>query len=152
MKTRNHRTIEILLVEDDLDDIRLLVEGLKQTTMCYNLSFAHDGIEAMAFLRRLGKFADATRPDIILLDLNMPRKDGREVLAEIKQDPDLKLIPVVVLTTSADEDDLRHMYDLHANSYVTKPTDLQQFMTVVKLIEDFWLGVVRLPARGGEGT
>jgi CheY-like chemotaxis protein len=124
-----------------------MVEALKQTTMSYNLNFARDGIEAIAFLRRHGKSSAAPRPDIILLDLNMPCKDGREVLAEIKQDLDLKLIPVVVLTTSADEDDLRRSYDSGANSYVTKPTDLQQFMNVVKAIEDFWFGISTLPGR-----
>jgi two-component system response regulator len=115
--------------------------------MCYNLNFAHDGIEAMAFLRRHGKSSASPRPDIILLDLNMPCKDGREVLAEIKQDRDLKLIPVVVLTTSADEDDLRRSYGAGANSYVTKPADLRQFMNVVKAIEDFWFGISTLPGR-----
>jgi two-component system, chemotaxis family, response regulator Rcp1 len=127
-----------------------MVKGLTQMTMRYNLNFAHDGIEAMDFLRRQGKFTAAQRPDIILLDLNMPRKDGREALAEIKQDLDLKLIPVVVLTTSADEDDLRHSYDAGANSFVTKPADLQQFMNVVKAIEKFWFGISTLPGRSVE--
>src|ERR1700729_3420209 len=147
MTSKNNRPIEILLVEDDLEDVRLMVEGLKQMTMRYNLSFAHDGIEAIDFLRRRGKFSAAQRPDIILLDLNMPCKDGREVLVEIKQDPDLKLIPVVVLTTSADEDDLRHSYFAGANSFVTKPADLVQFMKVVKAIEDFWFSISTLPGR-----
>jgi two-component system, chemotaxis family, response regulator Rcp1 len=147
MTFQNGRVIDILLVDDDLEDLRLMVEALKQTTMCYNLHFAHDGVEAMAFLRRQGKFAAAPRPDIILLDLNMPCKDGREVLAEVKQDRDLKLIPVVVLTTSADEEDIRHSFGLHANSYVTKPADLQQFKFVVKAIEDFWFGISTLPCR-----
>jgi two-component system, chemotaxis family, response regulator Rcp1 len=124
-----------------------MVEGLKQMKMRYNLSFAHNGIEAMEFLRRQGGFPTAPHPDIILLDLNMPRKDGREVLAEIKQHPDLKLIPVIVLITSADEDDLRHSYDSGANSFVTKPADLQQFMNVVKAIEDFWFVISTLPGR-----
>jgi two-component system, chemotaxis family, response regulator Rcp1 len=124
-----------------------MVEGLKQMTMRYNLSFAHNGIEAMDFLRRQGKFPAAPRPDIILLDLNMPCKDGREVLAEIKRAPGLKTIPVIVLTTSADEDDLRHSYDSGANSFVTKPADLQQFMNVVKAIEDFWFVISTLPGR-----
>jgi two-component system, chemotaxis family, response regulator Rcp1 len=110
-----------------------------------NLSFARDGIEALAFLRRQGKFGAAPRPDIIFLDLNMPRKDGREVLSEIKQDPDLRHIPVVVLTTSADEEDVLRSYHLHANCYVTKPVDLQQFMKVVSSIENFWFTVVKLP-------
>jgi chemotaxis family two-component system response regulator Rcp1 len=122
------------------------VEALKQTKMHINLSFARDGIEALAFLRRQGAFAAAPCPDIILLDLNMPRKDGREVLGEIKEDPDLKRIPVVILTTSADEEDIMRSYNLHANCYVTKPVDLTQFMKVVSSIEDFWFTVVRLPA------
>jgi len=147
MKLPKSRIIEILLVDDDLEDIRLMVEGLKQMTMCYNLNFAHDGIEAMDCLRRQGKFLTAQRPDIILLDLNMPCKDGREVLAEIKRDADLKTIPVIVLSTSADEDDLRHSYGSGANSFVTKPADLQQFMDVVKAIEDFWFGISTLPGQ-----
>ena len=151
MVFQSSRIIEILLVDDDLEDIRLMVEGLKQMTTSYNLNFAHDGMEALDFLRRQGKFPAAPRPDIILLDLNMPRKDGREVLAEIKQDLDLKVIPVVVLTTSADEDDLRNSYHSGANSFVTKPADLQQFMNVVKAIEDFWFGISTLPGRMGAG-
>src|SRR3984885_12406138 len=122
--------IEILLVDDDAGDVRLTVEALKHTKMHINLSFARDGIEALAFLRRQGQFVAAPCPDIILLDLNMPRKDGREVLSEIKEDPDLKRIPVVVLTTSAAEEDIMRSYNLHANCYVTKPVDLQQFMKV----------------------
>jgi CheY-like chemotaxis protein len=142
--------IEILLVDDDPGDVRLTVEALKQTKMHTNLSFARDGFEALAILRRQGKFAAAPCPDIILLDLNMPRKDGREVLGEIKEDPDLKHIPVVVLTTSADEEDILRSYNLHANCYVTKPVDLRQFMKVVSSIEDFWFTVVKLPVhRGG---
>jgi CheY-like chemotaxis protein len=137
--------IEILLVDDDPGDVRLTVEALKQTKMHTNLSFARDGIEALAFLRRQGKFTNAPCPDIIFLDLNMPRKDGREVLSEIKQDPDLRQIPVVVLTTSADEEDIMRSYHLHANCYVTKPVDLQQFMKVVSSIENFWFTVVKLP-------
>ena len=145
MKTQDSRIIEILLVDDDLEDIRLMVEGLKQMTTRYNLNFAHDGIEAMDFLRRQGKFPAAQRPDIILLDLNMPCKDGREVLAEIKQDENLKRIPVVVLTTSRAEEDVVRSYNLHANAYVTKPVDLVQFLEVIRTIEAFWLAVVTLP-------
>ncbi len=126
-----------------------MVEALSQMTMRYNLNFAHDGIEALDFLHRRGKFSAARRPDVILLDLNMPRMDGREVLAEIKQDHDLKLIPVVVLTTSADEDDLRQCYDSGVNSFVTKPPDLQQFMNVIKAIEEFWFGITKLPGHCG---
>jgi two-component system, chemotaxis family, response regulator Rcp1 len=121
------------------------VEALKQTKVHANLSFARDGIEALAFLRRQGKFTAAPWPHSILLDLNMPRKDGREVLAEIKEDSDLKRIPVVVLTTSADEEDIMRSYNLHANCFVTKPVDLQQFMKVVRSIGDFWFTVVKLP-------
>jgi two-component system, chemotaxis family, response regulator Rcp1 len=146
----NAHMIEILLVDDDLGDVRLTVEALKQTKMLTNLSFARDGVEALASLRRQGKYAAVPRPDIILLDLNMPRKDGREVLSEIKEDPDLKQIPVVVLTTSADEEDVLRSYDLHANCYVTKPVDLAQFMKVVTAIEDFWFTVVKLPGGGRE--
>jgi two-component system, chemotaxis family, response regulator Rcp1 len=142
--------IEILLVDDDAGDVRLTVEALKQTKMHINLSFARDGFEALAFLRREGKHAAAPCPDIILLDLNMPRMDGRELLGEIKQDPLLQRIPVVVLTTSADEEDILRSYHLHANCYVTKPVDLQQFMKVVGAIESFWFTIVKLPvcARG----
>ena len=145
MPLPNGRMIELLLVDDDLEDIRLMVQALKQTKVHTSLSIARDGVEALAFLRRQGPFTAAPRPDIIFLDLNMPRKDGREVLNEIKQDPDLKNIPVVVLTTSADEEDVLRSYDLHANCYVTKPVDLQQFMKVVRSIEDFWFTVVKLP-------
>jgi CheY-like chemotaxis protein len=142
----NPNIIEILLVDDDAGDVRLTVEALKQSKLFTKLSFACDGIEALAFLRREGKFGDAPRPDIILLDLNMPRKDGREVLSEIKGDADLRRIPVVVLTTSADEEDVLRSYDLHANCFITKPVDLQQFIKVVAAIEDFWFTVVKLPA------
>jgi two-component system response regulator len=115
--------------------------------MYHNLNIVHDGIEAMDFLRRHRTFPDAPRPDIILLDLNMPRKDGRELLAEIKQDPDLQLIPVVIFTTSANEDDLRQALGLGVNSYLTKPADLQQFLRVVQSIQDFWFGISTLPSR-----
>jgi CheY-like chemotaxis protein len=137
--------IEILLVDDDLGDVRLTVEALKQTKMHINLSFARDGIEALAFLRRQGPYTAAPCPDIILLDLNMPRMDGRETLAAIKHDPDLQQIPVVILTTSDDEEDILRSYHLHANCYVTKPVDLEQFVKVVRSIEAFWFTVVRLP-------
>jgi CheY-like chemotaxis protein len=138
--------IEILLVDDDRGDIRLTMEALKQTKLHSNFSVAHDGVEALAFLRRQGKFAEAPCPDIVLLDLNMPRMDGREVLGEMKKDPDLMQNPVVVLTTSADEHDIVSSYHLHANCYVTKPVDLQQFMVVVRSIENFWFTIVKLPA------
>jgi CheY-like chemotaxis protein len=139
------RPIEILLVEDNPGDVRLTVEGLNEGKVRNNLHVARDGVEALAFLRRQGQFADAVRPDLILLDLNLPRKDGREVLADIKADPQLRTIPVVVLTTSRAEQDVLHSYELQANCYITKPVDLEQFITVVKSIEDFWLTIVTLP-------
>jgi CheY-like chemotaxis protein len=138
--------IEILLVEDNPADVRLTQEALKEGKVRNNLHVARDGIEAMEFLRRVGKHAYATRPDLILLDLNLPRKDGREVLADIKNDIELKSIPVVVLTTSSAETDIFKSYKLHANCYITKPVDLDQFVQVVKSIDDFWLTVVRLPS------
>jgi len=139
------RPIEILLVEDNPGDVRLTIEGLNEGKVRNNLHVAKDGVAAIAFLRREGEYADAVRPDLILLDLNLPRKDGREVLADIKADPDLKTIPVVVLTTSRAEQDVLHSYELQANCYITKPVDLEQFITVVKSIEDFWLTIVTLP-------
>jgi two-component system response regulator len=137
--------IEILLVEDNPGDIRLTKEALKDSKLQNNLSLARDGVEALAFLRREGKYADAPHPDIILLDLNLPKKDGREVLEEIKQDAILKRIPVVVLTTSDDEYDIIESYNLHANCYITKPVDLQRFIAIVKIIEQFWFKIVQLP-------
>ena len=135
------RPIEILLVEDNPGDVRLTLEALRDSKVRNNLHVARDGVEALEFLRR----TDAVRPDLILLDLNLPRKDGREVLAEIKADPLLKTIPVVVLTTSRAEQDVLRSYELQANCYITKPVDLDQFITVVKSIEDFWLTIVTLP-------
>ena len=140
------RPIEILLVEDNPGDVRLTQEAFKEGKVRNKLHVVWDGIEAMAFLRREDKFADAPHSDLILLDLNLPKKDGREVLAEIKQDPDLKRIPVVILTTSKAEEDILRTYDLHANCYITKPVDLEQFIKVVKSIEEFWLTVVKLPS------
>lgn len=139
------RGIEILLVEDNPGDVRLTQEALKDGKILNNLNVVSDGVEAMAFLHREGKFADAPRPELILLDLNLPKKDGREVLAEIKSQPNLKRIPVVILTSSAAEQDIFKSYNLHANCYVTKPVDLDQFIHVVKSIEQFWLTVVKLP-------
>ncbi len=141
------RPIEILLVEDNPGDVRLTIEALKEGKVRNNLAVAKDGVEALAFLRRQGSHARASRPDLILLDLNLPRKDGREVLAEIKKDPALRRIPVVVLTTSKAEEDILRTYDLHANCYITKPVDLEQFISVVRSIDDFWLSVVRLPPK-----
>jgi CheY-like chemotaxis protein len=137
--------IEILLVEDNPGDARLAIEALREAKVGNRLNVVQDGVEAVAFLRREGEYAGAPRPDLILLDLNLPKKDGREVLAEIKADGDLKRIPVVVLTTSKAEQDILKMYELHANCYITKPVDLDQFMNVVRSIEEFWLTVVKLP-------
>lgn len=137
--------IEILLVEDNPGDVRLTKEALKEAKVGNNLHVVEDGVAAMQFLRREGEYLDMPRPDLILLDLNLPKKDGREVLEEIKADDSLKLIPVVVLTTSHAEEDIVRSYNLHANCYVTKPVDLDQFMRIVKSIEDFWLTIVRLP-------
>lgn len=141
--------VEVLLVDDDPADVRLTREALKQSKMHIRLSVANDGEAALKFLRRQGEHAAAPRPDIILLDLNMPRKGGREVLAELKHDPELKQIPVVVLTTSGEEEDILQSYRLQASCYVTKPVDLHQFMNVVRAIDDFWFTVVKLPPREG---
>lgn len=137
--------VEILLVEDNPGDYRLTQEALREGKVYNNLHWAKDGVEALEFLKRHGKYADAPRPDIILLDLNLPKKDGREVLSEIKGDPVLRPIPVVILTTSKAEEDILRSYDLHANCYVTKPVDLDKFIVVVQSIDRFWLTVVTLP-------
>ena len=139
------RPVEILLVEDNPGDVRLTQEALKEGKVINNMHLAKDGVEAVSFLRREGEYADAVRPDLILLDLNLPKKDGREVLVEIKEDRDLKRIPVVVLTTSRAEEDIIRTYEYHANCYITKPVDFHQFIQVVKSIENFWLSVVKLP-------
>ena len=139
------RPIEILLVEDNPGDVRLAIEALRESKVRNNLHVARDGVEALAFLRREQPHDEAPRPDLILLDLNLPRKDGRQVLAEIKVDPRLHTIPVVILTTSRAEQDVLRSYELQANCYITKPVDLDQFITVVKSIEDFWLTIVTLP-------
>ncbi len=141
----NGSLVEILLVEDNPGDVRLTQEAMKEGKMRNNLSVARDGVEAMAFLRREGQYADAPRPDVVLLDLNLPKKDGREVLAEIKADPELRRIPVVVLTSSKADEDIINSYDAHANCYVTKPGDLEQFMEVVRSVEGFWVQIVKLP-------
>lgn len=137
--------IEVLMVEDSAGDVRLTREAFKDAKVHLNLHVASDGVEAMEFLGREGKHAKAPRPDLILLDLNLPKKDGREVLEEIKESPTLKSIPVVILTTSASEADILRSYRLYANCYVTKPVDLEGFLKVVKSIESFWLSVVKLP-------
>jgi two-component system, chemotaxis family, response regulator Rcp1 len=140
--------IEILLVEDSEGDARLAREALRESKILNNVHHVPDGVEAMDFLNQKGKYINVPRPDIILLDLNLPRKDGREVLAEIKNDPDLKRIPVVVLTISNDEQDILKTYNLHVNCFITKPIDLIQFLKVVHSIEDFWLSIVKLPPNG----
>jgi len=145
---RNFKAIDILLVEDNPGDADLAREALEKNKMCNELYVVSDGVEAMAFLRREGKYADVPRPDLILLDLNLPKKDGREVLAEIKTDENLKRIPVVILTMSQSEEDILKTYNLHANCYITKPIDLAQFFKVVQSIQDFWLGIVILPPNG----
>lgn len=137
--------IDILLVEDSNADARLAQEALRSSKIRNVLHRVADGEEAMAFLHREGRYADAPRPGLILLDLNLPKKDGREVLAEIKGDENLKRIPVVILTISSDEEDVLKTYNLHANCYITKPIDLSQFVKMVKSIEDFWLTIVKLP-------
>ena len=137
--------IEVLLVEDSAGDVRLTREAFKDAKVHINLHVASDGIDAMAFLRREGEHANVPRPDLILLDLNLPKKDGREVLKEIKESPALKSIPVVILTTSASDADILRSYRLHANCYITKPVDLDGFLKVVKSIDSFWLSVVKLP-------
>ena len=145
---KSGKPIEILLVEDSPGDVRLAQEALKDSKIVNTLHVVGDGVEAMAFLRREGKYQGVPRPDLVLLDLNLPRKDGREVLAEVKADPDLRRIPVVILTVSKAEEDVLKTYNLHANCYITKPLDLDQFIKVVKAIEDFWLTIVKLPPNG----
>jgi chemotaxis family two-component system response regulator Rcp1 len=141
------RPAEMLLVEDNPGDARLAIEALKDAKVNNNLSWVQDGAEAMAFLRREGAYSDVPRPDVILLDLNLPKKDGREVLAEVKADKDLRSIPVVILTVSGAEEDIVKTYHLHANCYIRKPIDLDQFIEVVKAIKDFWLSIVILPTQ-----
>lgn len=145
------KPIEILLVEDNPGDIRLTEEALKEGRVRSNLHKVENGVDAMAFLHRGGKYADAVQPDLILLDLNLPLKGGHEVLEEIKSDQHLKRIPVIVLTTSSAEADITHTYDNHVNAYITKPVDLDQFVKVIKSIEDFWFEIVMLPRREKDG-
>lgn len=142
----NNKQVEILLVEDNPGDVRLTMEALKEGKLLNHVSVAEDGVEALAFLHQEGKYAGRPRPDLILLDLNLPKKDGREVLAEIKEDPELRHIPVVVLTTSTAEHDVLKTYDLHANCYINKPVDFEQFLEVVKSVGDFWFSCVILPS------
>jgi two-component system, chemotaxis family, response regulator Rcp1 len=139
------RPLELLLVEDNPGDVRLTREALKSGKVATNLSVARDGVEAMEFLQRRGSFESAPRPDLILLDLNLPRKSGREVLLEVKSDPELKRIPVLVMTTSRADQDISRVYSLNANCYITKPMELDEFLRIVRSIEDFWLKTVALP-------
>jgi two-component system, chemotaxis family, response regulator Rcp1 len=139
--------VDILVVEDNPGDVRLMREALRDSKVINNLNTVPDGRAAIAYLRQQGKYSRAMRPDLILLDLNLPKKDGREVLEEIKNDPDLKSIPVVIVTSSEAEEDIAKSYAEHANCYVTKPVDLERFVTVVKSIEHFWMSIVKLPPK-----
>lgn len=145
MARRQSRPVEVLLVEDNPGDVRLTQEALKDGRVLVNLTVAADGVEAIEVLKRGGPFSGRSRPDLILLDLNLPKKNGREVLEEIKADEELKRIPVIVMTTSKAEQDIHRAYNLNANCYVTKPVDLDEFLNVVRSIEDFWLTIVTLP-------
>ena len=145
MSEEDAKSRTIFLVEDNKADIRLIQEVLKSSVLPHQVIIARNGVEAMEYLHQEGEYQDALRPDLILLDLNLPRKDGREVLAEIKTDPKLRRIPVIVLTTSSNEEDIYHSYDLHVNCYITKSRNLNQLFQIVKIIEDFWLSVVTLP-------
>jgi len=147
MNLSESKPIEILLVEDSPSDAALTIEALKAGKVANRLNHVEDGVEAMSFLRQQGKYAKATRPDLIMLDLNLPKKDGREVLEELKNDPDLKLIPIIVLTTSRSDKDVLQSYEFNANCYITKPVDFEHFIDVVKTIEKFWLTVVTLPPK-----
>ncbi|MBF0479129.1 MAG: response regulator [Candidatus Omnitrophica bacterium] len=146
-RDNNIQPIEILLVEDNPADVRLTTEALKEEKIFNNLNVVTDGVEAVAYLKKEGRYAQAVRPDLILLDLNLPKKDGREVLKEIKNDEKLKAIPVVVLTVSKAEEDIIKTYNLHANCYITKPVDLEQFVKVAKTIQEFWFTIVKLPPK-----
>lgn len=145
MESNGLRCVEILLVEDNPGDVRLTLEVLKDTKLCNSIHVVGDGIEALDFLYKRGSYTNAVRPDLILLDLNLPRKNGREVLEDIKENPALKNIPIVVLTTSNAEQDILKSYELHANCYITKPVDLDQFAKIVSSIEEFWFSIVKLP-------
>ncbi len=151
MDTSNAETVEILMVEDNVRDARLAEITLEDSKMRNNLYHVEDGVEAMQFLHRQGEYAHAPHPDLILLDLNLPRKDGRDVLAEIKEDPKLRLIPVVIMTSSEAERDLVRSYGLHANAYIVKPIDLDGFVEVVQGVKDFWLTIVKLPPKVKDG-
>ena len=144
----NCRAREILLVDDNPSDVRLTLEAFKDAKLANNVNVAGDGVEALEYLRRVGKYAGAAKPDLVLLDLNMPKKDGREVLEEVKNDPDLRRIPIVVLTTSKAEADIFKSYDLHVNCYMQKPVDYNEFVRMLRLIADFWFTAVALPPNG----
>ena len=146
MSRSNARPFELLLVEDNLGDVRLMMEALSETDWSRNLSVVEDGEQALQYLRRQAPYHNATRPDLILLDLNLPRKDGRQVLAEVKGEPSLRSIPVIVLTTSRMQEDIDHAYNLHANGYVAKPTDFASYSAMVQAIGQFWMGLACLPA------
>jgi len=150
MNSKATEPVDVLLVEDNPGDVRLTKEALKDAKLKIHMHVVGDGMEAMAFLRKQGKYTASPRPDLVLLDLNLPKKDGRQVLAEIKEDPDLRRIPVVIITSSKAEEDVLKSYNLHANCYVTKPLDLDQFITVVQSIEQFWLTIVKLPNGHGK--
>lgn len=145
MSASSSRSINILLVEDDIGDVELTREALIDSKITVNLHVAKDGVEAVDYLRQIGDFTEAITPDLVLLDLNLPRKDGREVLQDIKSDPDLKRIPVIVLTTSDTEEDIVRSYDLGVNCYVQKPVGMEEFIRIVRALEDFWFTIVKLP-------
>ena len=142
-----HKTVDVLLVEDSQADADLVREAIDGGKLIINLTVVGDGEEAIDYLRRQGKFKDAKRPDLVLLDLNLPKKDGREVLREVKADADLSLIPIVVLTTSAADEDILHSYKLHANAYISKPVEFESFIKIVNQVTEFWLSLVVLPKR-----
>lgn len=146
------KDVDILIVEDNKGDARLIQEILNESKLFNSLFMAKDGVEAMDILHKKGKYRNMPRPDLIILDLNLPKKDGREVLSEIKSDGDLKHIPIVIMTISQAEEDILKSYNLHANCYITKPIDLNQFIKVVKSIEDFWFSVVKLPPKSNGWT
>lgn len=145
MRDKTSHSIEVLMIEDNPDDVLLTEEVLSETKVHINLSVVENGVQAMAFLRREGRYASAPRPDLILLDINLPKIDGFDVLREIKGDDTLRRIPVIILTSSEDEEDILNAYDLYSNCFITKPVDLDQFARVVHMISDFWLTIVRLP-------
>jgi len=147
LNNENNRPFIILLVEDNPGDVRLTQEAFKESKFLHELYVVKDGEEAMEFLYQKGKFQNVPLPDLVLLDLNLPKKSGREVLAEVKNDPDLKYIPVVILTTSEADEDIINSYKLHANCYITKPVEFDKFLNIVKKIEEFWLSIVKLPRR-----